>query len=79
MWISCEVVAVPSCAVGKATVTMARKRKKEEWTKGMATAPQFCEVGMVFSFHKWRDSVSEGEDGDAKIKAVSDEDEDLNQ
>lgn len=58
-------------------MTTVREWKKEEQTKEGVTTQQYHKVGVISSFHKWRNSVSEGENEDAKIRGESDEDEDL--
>lgn len=58
-------------------MTTVREWKKEEWTKEVDPTQQYHEVCIASCFHKWRNSVSEGENEDAKIKGESDEDEDL--
>lgn len=58
-------------------MTTVREWKKAEWTTEVVTTQQYHEVGIVSRFHKWRNTVSERDNEDAKIKGESDDDEDL--
>lgn len=58
-------------------ILIVREWEKEESTKEVVTTQQFYEVNIIFTFHKWGNSVSAGEDEGGKIKGVTDEDEGL--